>query len=165
MFDPELDNDDDGGIEKQEDDNEIAPQPKPEKAKTVKEKKPRSDAQQAAFQKMQERRKALLEEKRNKSKQPKPEIEAKPKRKPAKVYDDNSESSSDEDIQPKLRGKNKKSVTYNYYYGASPMMMPGQFQPSQQEQIKPQKQPAPKAEPKPEPPKEAKNVTKKILFA
>ena len=51
MFDPELDNDDDGGIEKQEDDDEIAPQPKPEKAKTVKEKKPRSDAQQAAFQK------------------------------------------------------------------------------------------------------------------
>lgn len=45
------------------------------------------------------------------------------------------------------------------------MVMPGQFQPSPQEQIKPQKQPAPKAEPKPEPPKEAKNVTKKILFA
>lgn len=39
MSDPELDNDDDGGIEKQEDDDEIAPQPKPEKAKTVKEKK------------------------------------------------------------------------------------------------------------------------------
>ena len=113
---------------------------------------------------MQERRKALYEEKRNKSKQLKPQIEAKPKRKPAKVYDDNYESSSDEDIQPKLR-QNKKSVVYNYYYGASPMMMPGQFQPSPQEQIKPQKQPAPKAEPKPEPPKEAKNVTKKILFA
>ena len=36
MFDPELDNDDDGGIEKQEDDNEIAPPPKPEKSTLMK---------------------------------------------------------------------------------------------------------------------------------
>ena len=168
MFDPELEHDDDdGGIEKNEEDIEPTEETTPPLPKQAKSKvtKPRSEAQKAAFEKMVERRKALLEEKRNKAKQPKPEVKVMAKRRPAKYNNETSDSSSDDDPPPKSRGRNKKSVIYNYYYGASPMMMPNQIQPTPQpvEQSKPVKES--KQEVKPEPPKEAKNVTKKIFFA
>ena len=77
-----------------------------------------SEAQKASFQKMQAKRKEMLELRKQQKQEAQIKAEKKSKAKPKKKVE--SDSSSEEEIDRKVR--KGKQVVYNYYY--SPQAMP-----------------------------------------